>query len=486
MRFTHITLLFSFLPLFVFAQKFSHQQIARDAKALERILFKVHPQPFAYIPADSIRRRLHDMQEFEGDSIKGLEWEIRIRRLLISVGCGHTYITGIAPSKKSVRKKRYALPFRVFSDGNKAWVTGDVDSTGKVPVPPGSWLIEIDHKPVDSLLGIMHLHQSTDGYNRTFNERLLNKDLIFNYLYMKYFSADSLHQVSFLTPGAELLSATVKGVRDKDLYTPEPARDSTIKILYHTRKSDQTFYYQPGHPEIGVLKIAAFHGKGSRLYKKAVRNMRKTKAKYLVIDMRDNTGGSFSSSVNLIRHVADKPFSMRVHRRLFRSWRNQPILNHWNRFNAFLMFDIFNPNPRWIKDHKMIYKLKYKPFRRRRHFDGQVFLLTNGLSFSASSQTATYIKALSSAVIIGNETGGGAAANNGMQIPIFKLPESGLRIRVPQFHLDYQLGPDAGRGVMPDIPTHYTIEDVLENRDLEWEAVFRYIGQHPANTDQKR
>lgn len=214
--------------------------------------------------------------------------------------------------------------------------------------------------------------------------------------------------------------------------------------------------------------------------------MKKNKAKYLVIDMRDNTGGSFSSSVNLIRHVADKPFSMRVHRRLFRSWRHQSLLNHWNRFNAFLMFDVFNPNPRWIKDGKMVYKLKYKPYRKCRHFDGQVFVLTNGLSFSASSQTATYIKELSDAIIIGDETGGGAAANNGMQIPLFKLPESGLRVRVPQFHLDYRLGPDYGRGVMPDIPTHYTIEDILGNRDLEWEAVYRQIGQHAAQPDQKR
>lgn len=486
MRFTHITLLFSFLPLFVFSQKFSHQQISRDAKALERILFKVHPQPFAYISADSIRQRLLAMQEFEGDSIAALEWEIRVRRLLISVGCGHTYITGKAPSKKSARKKRYALPFRVFTDGNKAWVVGNVDSTGKVPVPPGAWLMEIDNKPVDSLLGVMHLHQSTDGYNRTFNERLLNKDLIFNYLYMKYFSGDSLHTVSFLTPDKQLMSTTVKGIRDKDLYTPDPGRDSTIKILYRTGKGDQTFYYQAGHPEIGVLKINAFHGKGTRLYKKAVRNMKKNKAKYLVIDLRDNTGGSFSSSVNLIRHVADKPFSMRVHRRMFRSWRHQSLFNHWNRFNAFLMFDIFNPNPRWIKDGKMVYKLKYRPYRKRRHFDGQVFVLTNGLSFSASSQTATYIKELSDAIIIGDETGGGAAANNGMQIPLFKLPESGLRVRVPQFHLDYRLGPDQGRGVMPDIPTPYTIEDVLKNRDLEWEAVYKFIGQHPVLPDQKR
>ena len=125
-----------------------------------------------------------------------------------------------------------------------------------------------------------------------------------------------------------------------------------------------------------------------------------------------------------------------------------------------------------------MYRLRYKP-NRRVHFDGQVLLLTNGLSFSASSQTATYLKAVSNTISIGEETGGGAFANNGMQIPAFKLPASGLRIRVPQYHLDYRLGTDNGHGVMPDIPVQYQIEDVLNDRDLEWEAALRWIKEHP-------
>ena len=473
MRHILTSIIFCFFFHLLPAQQLSTAQVQRDAKALERILFKVHPAPYAYISKDSIQKRLRAMTTFDGDSLSAKEWEIRVRRLLISVGCGHTYVAGKKRKSMPVTS-RFALPFQVFSDSSRAWVARNTDSTRTTTIPPGSELIMIDNEPVEKVLDILHHHQSTDGYNQTFGERLLNKDLLFNYLYMKYLTFDSLYTVVWKDKDGMPKSDTVIGVRDKDLYSDDAKRDSTLKILYKTGKGVQYFYYHPQYPEIGVLNIREFHGKGSKLYLRAVKDLKKTHAKYLVIDLRDNTGGSFSSSINLIRHIANEPFKIKLHRRLFRSWHDQSILNHVNRLNSFLMFDIFNPNLRWIKNGKVMYRLKYRP-NRRVHFDGQVFLLTNGLSFSASSQTATYINAFSNAIIIGSETGGGAFANNGMQIPLFKLPESGLRIRVPQYHLDYRLGDDNGRGVMPDVLVKYQIEDILKGRDLEWEAVLDQI-----------
>jgi hypothetical protein len=482
MRFFILGTLLGCLSLLLPAQQLSHSQVLRDAHALERIIYKVHPAPYAYISKDSIQERFRAMTAFEGDSLSAKEWEIRVRHLLISMGCGHTYVAG-KKRKKLPPTNRFALPFQIFSDSTRAWISGMADSVQKAGIPIGAELVALDNQPIEKVLEKLHHHQSTDGYNQTFGRQLLNKKLLFNYLYIKYMAHDSLHIVTWKDKTGLINVDTIAGARDKDLYSDNAERDTILKILYHTGKGDQYFYYHPQQPEIGVLNIKAFHGKGSKLYRQAVKDLKKTHAKYLVIDMRDNTGGSFASSVNLIRHVANKSFQLRLHRRLFRSWHDQSLLNHLNRFSSFLMFDVFNPNLRWIKHGNVVYCLKYRPYCRRLHFDGQVFLLTNGLSFSASSQTATYIRAVSNAVIIGDETGGGAFANNGMQIPLFKLPASGLRIRVPQYHLDYRLGHDTGRGVMPDVHIQYQIDDILRGRDLEWEATLQWITQHPERQD---
>jgi C-terminal processing protease CtpA/Prc len=135
--------------------------------------------------------------------------------------------------------------------------------------------------------------------------------------------------------------------------------------------------------------------------------------------------------------------------------------------------------PPKIKHGKTYRTIKYKPSKKR-HYNGQVFVLINGMSFSASSQTATFLKENSNAIIIGEETGGGSRAINGMQIPVLRLPESRLLIHIPQVHLKYQLGKDEGKGVMPDIPIHYTLDDVLAHKKLEWEAVLNWITSQPA------
>ena len=457
------------------AQMLSRRAATQDVRSLERILFKVHPAPDAYISSDSLKMALKDLLDFTGDSISRIEWEKRVRPLLIRIGCGHTYIPGGSRVKKS-KKPLFFLPFRAFSQNGRVWAMNSIDTSGRNPILPGSEVLSLNGVDISVILERMYLHQPSDGYNRTFGHRLPNKDLAFNHLQAKYFCRDSIQTATWRAPSGELHSGNINGLPLKQLAgVPAQKEDTTLQIVHSTKKGEQYFYYRNGHPEIGVLRSTEFRGKGTKLYNKMVLDLNKTNAQYLVIDLRDNTGGSYSGSVNLVRHFATQPIKIKMNRRLFRSWHDQPILNYPNRLLAFLMFDVVSPKRRWIKDGRLHYSFKYKPYKAKYHFDGQVFVLTNGLSFSASSQTSAYLNALSNAIFIGEETGGGAWANNGMQIPIYKLKGSGIKLRIPQMHLDYQLGKDIGRGIEPDIRVQYHIDDVLSGRDLEWEAVMEHI-----------
>lgn len=457
------------------AQMLSRHTTMQDVHSLERILFKVHPAPNAYITTDSLKMGLKDLLNFAGESIPAMEWEKRVRELLIQVGCGHTYMPGGLRAKKS-KKPLFLLPFRAWAQDGRAWAINNLDTSGRNPIVPGSELLSLNGADMAVIMERMYLHQPSDGYNRTFGRRIPNKDLSFNYLQAKYFNRDSAQTATWRAPSGELHSGNIGGLTPKQLSgVPAQKADTTLQILYSTKKGEQYFYYRNDRPEIGVLRSTEFRGKGSKLYKKMVQDLNKKNAQYLVIDLRDNTGGSYSSSVNLVRHFATQPIRIKMNRRLFRSWHDQPIMNHPKRLMALLMFDVLSPKRRWIKDGRVHYKFKYKPYKAKYHFNGQVFVLTNGLSFSASSQTSAYLNAFSNAIFIGEETGGGAWANNGMQIPVYKLKGSGIKLMVPQMHLDYQLGPDKGRGIEPDIRVQYHIEEVLSGRDLEWEAVMEQV-----------
>lgn len=462
----------------------SRKQAEEDAKALQTMVLKVHPASDAYISKDSFRNIIAGMLRFEGDSISAKDWEIRVRHALLPVGCGHTYMVPNAKKGKKAKNVHYNLPFRFYVQNDRVWVIGGADSLNTPVVPVGSEIIAVGARKIREASAFLRKHQPSDGFNTTFQKRVLNRDLFYNYLFSKYYAVDSVEYITWADRAGILHYQKVFCLKDDEM-VPLNQRDTTIKVLHHNRQKTQSFYFHPQDSNIGVLKLRSFSGRGgSKLYQQAMTELNAKKTPYLVIDLRDNTGGSFASSANLIRYTTSKKFTMNMSRRLFRSWRHQPWYNHIGRINSFVAFDLlYWGGKKWIRNGKVYYRLKFKPSKKH-HFNGQVFVLVNGMSFSASSQTATFIKENSNAVIIGQETGGGARAINGMQIPVFRLPESRLLIHIPQMHLDYRMGKDEGRGVLPHIETEYTIDDVLEKKDLEWESVFQWIAKHPLKNDK--
>ena len=89
---------------------------------------------------------------------------------------------------------------------------------------------------------------------------------------------------------------------------------------------------------------------------------------------------------------------------------------------------------------------------RKKSFPGNVYVLTNGLTFSASSLFCNAVKGQSNVNLVGEETGGGWHGNSGVMIPDIILPNTKLRVRLPIFRLvQYQHLPKTGSGVIPDI-----------------------------------
>lgn len=460
------------------AQQFSRLQAQKDAAALQRMVLKVHPSPDAYITKDSFRTIIKGLMDFEGDSIAAKDWEIRIRHALLPIGCGHTYMARV--KSKTKQKSKYALPFQVFCQKDRIWAISGVDSVKTDIIPAGAEILSIGNYKSADLIATMRRHQPSDGYNTTFQGRVINRDLYFNYLFMKYFSTDSVQFIRWADRAGIEHYQKVKCLLEDELVGSETKSDTTIKVIHRSKKVPQFFFYHPEHDSIGVLKLNTFSGRaGTKLFQKAITDLNQKKTPYLVIDLRDNTGGNFSSSINLIRYISNQSFKIEFSRRLFRSWRHHLPKQYLGRVASFANLGLLRVFPPKIKHGKTYRTIKYKPSKKH-HYNGQVFVLINGMSFSASSQTATFLKENSNAIIIGEETGGGSRAINGMQIPVLRLPESRLLIHIPQVHLKYQLGKDEGKGVMPDIPINYTLDDVLAHKKLEWEAVLNWITSQPS------
>jgi C-terminal processing protease CtpA/Prc len=114
--------------------------------------------------------------------------------------------------------------------------------------------------------------------------------------------------------------------------------------------------------------------------------------------------------------------------------------------------------------------------KKHNHFDGDVYIITGGNSFSATTLFAKVLQGQSNVKIIGEETGGGAYGNTAWMIPDVTLPVTKIRFRLPKFRLvmDKTLVKE-GRGVMPDVEVAPTPETVRKGIDPKVEYVRKQI-----------
>lgn len=110
---------------------------------------------------------------------------------------------------------------------------------------------------------------------------------------------------------------------------------------------------------------------------------------------------------------------------------------------------------------------------RRPHFAGRVYVLVNSGSFSTSAEFASAFSAEHAGKIIGQETSGGYLGDSsGLEVAV-KLPATGMTFgaTLVAYHMAVARHAGIQGGVVPDIIVHPQVEDIIAGRDLELEEV---------------
>ena len=90
------------------------------------------------------------------------------------------------------------------------------------------------------------------------------------------------------------------------------------------------------------------------------------------------------------------------------------------------------------------------------------------------SKVATKLKHYTNCTVLGVETGGGESGSNAILWHTLSLPETNIRVKIPFYHLDHEVEvAEPGRGLRPDVPVSYELEEVLNRVDVEMQEVAR-------------
>jgi C-terminal processing protease CtpA/Prc len=173
------------------------------------------------------------------------------------------------------------------------------------------------------------------------------------------------------------------------------------------------------------------------------------KSSSLILDVRENGGGSSGTGYAVLAYLTDRPFL--DSRACTRDYR--PTFRAWGRNEKLYCMEPDGIQPRSSKPYT-------KP----------VAVLTSARTFSAAEDFAVAFDGMKRGKIVGEATGGSTG-----QPLSFPLPGGGSA-RVCTKHDTYPDGKEfVGVGVQPNIVVHPTIADFRSDRDTVLEAALRVV-----------
>lgn len=337
----------------------------------------------------------------------------------------------------------------------------------------GDEILSINGTNVDEVMKKVKSCFASDGLNETYKKQSLQRDR-FRYFYASAYGYSPSYKVEIKSLKGDLKTIDLKCLYSlADTLHVYVRRDTTI--IY--RNSRATFKLDPINKNTAIIDVNNFLGKKwHKFTKRTFKYLKKhPEITNLVIDLRDNGGGRVAKGTNLMSYLIRKPFSYSFGRRAnFLAVDPRIKMNPGSRFTNFaFLFCV----PSSINKGRWMHHF-YKFPKKRKGFKGNLYVLTNGRSFSMSGVTSSYLKYKAGAIIVGEETGGTLTGSNAMLSGTIVLPNTKAQVICPMYHIHHRIKvEDTKRGVMPDVPVIYTIEDLMKGKDLEMEKVRELVKQ---------
>lgn len=452
-------------------KKYSAAALKQDAIVAKDAILKMHPVIGIYKPKAYYEKLFDDLIMGLTDSLTEKQFRIRLKLVLDELRCGHTEVMYSRAFTKTIKPmKLNFLPYYLVAVNNKLLTVMPVNRKKDSLIKQGSEVLKINGICSDSILNYSRRMISADGYVTT-SKNLAMRTFV-NYVYPSLFGRPDTFLLE-TKRGDSIEKYCVKACNLKDLpFLPIGLKEDTL-LRKHKRANISEGYVDSAQ-KLFVLKIKSFKAtRYKKVYRKVFRTLRKNKTENLVIDLRNNGGGNLENCYRLLKYLNEKEYTVTLRTHV----KNFPDRKHTggNMGFKFTKFVLKTFGTKKVNGDSAWYTEKVKPYKKQ-HYNGKVFVLINGGTFSASCIVSAYLKESKRAVLIGTETGGTNEGCNAGITPNYILPNTRLKVRVPAFRIIHDVNPTlTGRGVIPHHEINYSFEDILKRCDLEMKFVKELI-----------
>ncbi len=398
---------------------------------------------------------------------------------------GHTMILPSTEWDEFKDKQAGLLPFDIYYDDKGLYVLRNLSEYSDIS--EGLKLETIDGRSAIEYFSEMIDLWTKDGYNRSFPAELVS--LEFSNMYANMFGLQEDFELTFSDHSGRLIHRTVLGSSRSQMEARHEGKYGEVRIPWYEEEVDLSLKLRIDG-ETAYLTVPTFDKtirgengmKFRRYYKYAFEQIAEAGVKNLVLDLRNNGGGDPQPVIALFSHLHDAPFKVtKSNQTLMKRLPNPQYYSGMSFYNMIAPICIRNREeggyevagiiPRMLGDEKEGYNEPSK-----NNFDGELYVLVNGRSFSATGEIVGLIRYHNLGTIIGDEVGGNPSQLVAGICPILTLPHSGIRCRLSliynQIAVEFE---EKGRGIIPEYQVRNTIEEELTGHDSVMEFTLNLI-----------
>jgi len=494
------------------------KKLQKDVDYAHRKLEKLHPKLYWYISKKELDHKFDSLKTTITTPMTRFAFYKKLSPVISAVREGHMYVyppvKGYTKKQNDSIKKKGIGPlsqfeYELFDDKLYVVKNKSYDKTIKVGsevisvngINPGNYIKEYNH------------YYTSDGFNTTLKKNFAGTRFgtFFTYesgmrdsLQFAFQYRDTLKTTVIKRRVIDTAGLGKKNIPKKLTALEKSNKKATEKALKKKREKygyddnlkvfNRSLRFIEKDSSIAVMKIRGFtKGYPNDFYEESFRKIKECQSKTLILDLRNNGGGRLNEIVDLYSYMADSTFVFIDESEVV----SKTSLFHIDYFKGgsvpfkalkiifsplFYGFTFFKVHQ--SDDGKYRYSMNSKPRKIKPDaFKGKIYVLINGGSFSASSILSSNLKGSKRAFFVGEETGGTYNGSVAGMLPLVKLPESGIKIRVGLIFIapHYKTEED-GRGIFPDKEIIPTLADRIKNVDPEMEWVLDDIKTNVAPT----
>ncbi|MEQ8304916.1 MAG: S41 family peptidase [Cyclobacteriaceae bacterium] len=462
------------MPLIAFSQKrLTNEQVLEDYKILKNVLTKGHPTLYEYTSKSKWDSLFTDFEKNKITTIdNNNDLYKSITELTDYVRDGHLIV--MRPQLDSV-PNLFPLWLKII---NKK-LYADTDDFG---IPVGSEILSIDGVNAMELRDRLMKYAPSDGFNETKKDRQIEME--FGILHFYEFGAKPAYQVEYRTPVNEVTTKTVESQTFESIGKRFTKRNSFLAQKTLSEKGPHLYFIDSIN--IAVLTLNSFNLDVDRFQVALAdifKNIKRKKAKNLIIDIRQNEGGYPLNTINTFSYIANEPFKQQISSYVTTNAlpEEQYSQNLVNGYTYETFFKKYFQNTEKTENGWKSITDENEPLMipNKKMFEGKVYVLIGGKTFSAGSSFALFCKN-QGITLVGEETGGSYYTQTGGYPIIYTLPNSKIKalisfVKISRYTKDETV--KKGSGIVPDIEISLTVKDLIDRKDSQLNYVIKQINK---------